>query len=215
MKQVEMTIKQLKIELGKLGVAFKAKATQAELQTAYDEAQDRKGLGIHPKNTPVCDSFESPSAKNEVCMTCAADAAARFDACNALANEAKAKTSKKVTPENRETVKGKYADVKELKEQINKASDKRLTMFVDKLLVKGSLTMPEILASVEERKKTTKSSSTDFKNVSIIKKHLKYRATKGWVFEILKNGKVKVVDYNAAGGAIREPAPEVETKKAA
>ena len=91
-------------------------------------------------------------------------------------------------------------------------------MFVDKLLVKGGLSFAEMLAKIEEQKKVLvetgvhEAPSTDFKNVSIIKKHLKYRASKGWIFTLYKNGKVKATDYSVGGDGtiIDKAAEEVE-----
>jgi hypothetical protein len=212
-----MTAKELKVKLAKMKVAFKSKATLEELQAIYSEALDREGLGVNPANDPVCDSFSSPKAKNDACTACPTDHGKRNEACLEIAEAAKAKSAAKVTPEKRQTVKAKYADFSELKQSVEKADASRLTMYVDKLLVKGGLTFAEILTSVEARKKETKSDSTDFKNVSIVKKHIKYRATKGWVFTIFKNGKVKATDYKVdGGGLIEDKATEVaEEKKAA
>jgi len=202
MEQIQMTKAQLKVELTKANVSFPAKATLTALQEAYDKLQgeaDRKAAGINPLNNPVCDSFESPSAKNKVCMTCAAEFAKRFDACNELANAAKAGGSGKKPDAKRQTVKSKYADFAELKASIEKADPTRLTMFVDQLLVKGEKTLEGLLAAIEARKAEVKSTSTDFKNVSIIKKHMKYRASKGWVFTIHTNGHVAATDYAIDG----------------
>ena len=213
----KMTVKDCKLELGKLGVAFKSKATVDELRALVEKhrADDRKGLGIHPANDPVCDVFGSPKAKNQMCIDCATEHGKRNEACLTIAEEAKAKAAKKVTPEKRQTVKAKYADFAELKDSIEKADDSRLTMFVDKLLVKGGMTMAEMLTAIEARKEETESTSTDFKNVSIIKKHIKYRATKGWVFTIFKNGKVKATDYKVdAGQIIDKTAEEKVTEEA-
>jgi hypothetical protein len=215
----KMTAKECKVELSKLKVAFKSKASVEELRQTLSQALDRSGLGVNPANDPVCDSFGSPKAKNSACAACPTDHGKRNEACLEIAEAAKAKSTKKVTPEKRQTVKAKYADYAELKESVEKADDSRLTMFVDKLLVKGGLTFAEMLTAIEARKKETSSDSTDFKNVSIIKKHIKYRATKGWVFTIFKNGKVKATDYAVDGnGLIEDKAAEAaaeEEKKAA
>ncbi len=221
-----MKLAEVKIELGKLGVAFKSKDKIEVLRKALSEALDRKNLGIDPANDPVCDSFGAPSPKNEDCAGCPGDHGPRNSACIAIFEAAKAKSGagKKIVPEKRQTVKAKYVDFAELRESIEKADDIRLTMFVDKILVKGDLTYDEILAKITERKghlvKTGvhKEVSTDFKNVAIIKKHLKYRASKGWIFTVFKNGKVKATDYSAGAGEIIDRAlvdKEPEEKKAA
>jgi len=214
-----MTAKELKIALTKAKVTFKSKATIEELREIYSQALDRAGVGVNPANDPVCDSFGSPKAKNQMCVDCASEHGKRNEACLEIAQAAKAKSAAKVTPEKRQTVKAKYADFAELKESVEKANDARLTMFVDKLLVKGGMTLAEMLSAIEARKKETSSESTDFKNVSIIKKHIKYRATKGWVFTIFKNGKVKATDYKVDGSGLIEDktteASEAEEKKAA
>jgi len=221
-----MTAKECKIELTKLQVAFKSKAKVEELRETLQAALDRKSLGVDPANDPVCDSFGQPSPKNEDCASCPADFGTRNSACMKIFEAEKAKASgKKVTPEKRQTVKAKYSDFKELRESVQKADDTRLTMFVDKLLVEGTLTYDEILAKITERKAELvslgvhKESSTDFKNVAIIKKHLKYRSSKGWVFTVFKNGKVKATDYVVGGaGRIEDKAAEeaaAEESKAA
>ena len=221
-----MTAKECKVELTKLQVAFKSKATVEVLRETLTAALDRQSLGVNPANDPICDSFSQPSPKNEDCATCPADHGKRNEACLALAEADKAKASgKKVTPEKRQTVKAKYADFKELRDSILKADNTRLTMFVDKLLVEGSLTYDEILSKITERKGelvklgVMKEVSTDFKNVAIIKKHLKYRSSKGWTFTVYKNGKVKATDYVVGGaGEIIDKAsetPEDEQSKAA
>ena len=209
----KMTAKECKTELTKLKVAFKSKATPEELREILTQAQDRAGLGVNAANTPVCDSFGSPKAKNDLCAACPGEHGKRSEACLEIAQEAKAKSATKVTPEKRQTVKAKYADFAELRESVEKADGSRLTMYVDKLLVKGGLTFAEMVTAIEARKAETDSKSTDFKNASIIKKHIKYRATKGWVFTIQKNGKVKATDYKVdGGGLIEDKATEAEAE---
>jgi hypothetical protein len=214
-----MTAKELKIALTKAKVAFKSKATPEELREILTQALDRAGLGVNPANDPVCDSFGSPKAKNDLCAACPTDHGKRNEACLEIAEAAKARATKKVTPEKRQTVKAKYANFAELKESVEKADDSRLTMYVDKLLVKGGMSFAEIVSAVEARTKETGVEWRDFKNVSIIKKHIKYRATKGWIFTIFKNGKVKATDYAVDGnGLIEDKAAEAaaeEDKKAA
>ena len=216
----KMTVKDCKLELGAASVAFKANAKVEELRVAVTKLRegDRKSMGINPLNDPVCDVFGSPKAKNQMCIDCATDLGKRNEACLEIAQAEKAKSTTKITPEKRQTVKAKYADFGELKTSVEKADDARLTMFVDKLLVKGGLSFAEMLTSIEARKAEIKSESTDFKNVAIIKKHIKYRATKGWVFTIFKNGKVKATDYTAEGGQIIDKTveePAADEKKAA
>jgi uncharacterized protein (DUF302 family) len=199
----KMTAKECKVELSKLKVAFKSKASVEELRQTLSQALDRSGLGVNPANDPVCDSFGSPKAKNSACAACPTDHGKRNEACLEIAEAAKAKSTKKVTPEKRQ------ADYAELKESVEKADDARLTMYVDKLLVKGGLSFAEIVSAVEARTKEIGVEWRDFKNVSIIKKHIKYRATKGWIFTIFKNGKVKATDYAVgAEGQIIDKAAE-------
>jgi hypothetical protein len=214
-----MTAKECKIELTRLKVAFKSKATGEELREILSQAIDRAGLGVNPANDPVCDSFSSPKAKNELCTKCPAEYGKRNEACLEIAQAAKAKSAAKVTPEKRQTVKAKYADFAELKTSVEKADDARLTMYVDKLLVKGGMSFAEIVKAVEDRTKETNVEWRDFKNISIVKKHIKYRATKGWVFTIFKNGKVKATDYKVGEAGLIEDKtaepPAEEQKKAA
>jgi hypothetical protein len=209
-----MTAKECKIELTRLKVAFKSKATGEELREILSQAIDRAGLGVNPANDPVCDSFGSPKAKNDLCAKCPAEQGKRNEACLEIAQAAKAKSAAKVTPEKRQTVKAKYADFAELKTSVEKADSSRLTMYVDKLLVKGGMSFAEIVKAVEDRTKETNVEWRDFKNISIVKKHIKYRATKGWVFTIFKNGKVKATDYKVGeAGLIEDKTAEAEAEE--
>ncbi len=190
-----LKVKELKAGLEKLGVAFKQKAKVEELRKLLSEANDRKSLGIHPANDPICDIFSDPKAGNPVCMDCLREFGKRYDACVEAAEEKKkaaASGSSRKGPSTK--VRGKYANFGELKTALEAAPEKLLTMIVDKLLLEG-YTMPDILAEVEERKATDFPKSKDFKSIAIIKKHISFRASKGWVFTVNENGVVQLTGY--------------------
>ena len=188
------TVKELKAELDKLGVKYKAKATRDELQELLNGAEDRKGLGEDPRNTPFCEIFGSPKARHPVCLECVKAHGTRYDACQEVAEAAKAAKGSGKSSGPSTKVKGKYADFAELKAALEAAPEKRLTMVVDKALLTG-ITMKDLLAEVEERKTTDFKDSKDFPTVGRIQAHVKFRASKGWVFTVFKNGKVKLTGY--------------------
>ena len=153
-----------------------------------------KDGGIHPANDPFCEIFSTPKVGHPVCLDCLKNHGKRHDACMEIA-ELNKKAKGSPAPSGPPTkVKGKYADFGELKESLQKAPEKRMTMIVDKLLLEG-MSIEAILSEVEERKKTDFPENRDFKNAAIVQKHIRFRASKGWVFKIFKNGKVKLVDY--------------------
>jgi hypothetical protein len=165
--------KDLKAELDKLGVAYNKKATVKELQDALSAAMDRKGAGIHPANDPICEIFSKPMAGHPECLACAKAHSKRFDACQIVAEEAKAAGSNGGPKGPSSKVKGKYKTFGELKENLEQAPEKLLTMVVDKLLLEGH-TVKDILEEVEARKETQftagKPGHNDFKNEARIKR---------------------------------------------
>ena len=52
---------------------------------------------------------------------------------------------------------------------------------VDKLLLEGHA-LEDLLLKIEERKAVDFPDSKDFKSVAVIRKHISYRTSKGWVF---------------------------------
>jgi hypothetical protein len=189
-----LSVKELKAALDKLEVAYKKKANREQLQELLNGAEDRKGLGEDPRNTPFCEIFSSPKARHPVCLACIKEFGKRYDACQELAEEAKANKGADKASGPSSKVKGKYADFGELKKSLENAPEKRLTMVVDKALLAGA-TMKDLLAEVEERKTTDFKDSKDFPTTGRIQAHVKFRASKGWVFTVFKNGKVKLTGY--------------------
>ena len=191
---VVLTKKELAAELDKLGVKYKKKDTRDELQLLLNGAEDRKGLGEDPRNTPFCEIFSHPKARHPVCMECTSAHGERYDACIEIAEAAKAdkKAGKSSGPSSK--VKGEYVDFAELKASLEAAPEKLLTMVVDKALMAG-VTMKELLAEVEERKTLDFKDSNDFPTTGRLQAHVKFRAGKGWVFTVFKNGKVKLTGY--------------------
>ena len=214
----EASVKAMKEALSKLGVAFKAKAKAAELKELLMEALEREKLGVHPANDPLCEIFSDPKSGHPACQECLRDFGKRYDACVEAAEEKKKAKKAGKTGGPSTKVRGKYADFADLKSSLEAAPEKRLTMVVDKLLLEGH-TMKEVLAEIEERKTQDFKDSNDFKSVAIIQKHIRYRASKGWVFTIFKNGKVKLTGYEQEPQTVNFTAPidvpEEDEKKAA
>ena len=210
------SVKELKAALDILGVQYRKKASREQLQELLNGAEDRKGLGEDPRNTPFCEIFSSPKARHPVCLACVKEFGARYDACQSLAEAAKAAkkgSGKSSGPSSK--VKGKYADFGELKSSLEKAPETRLTMVVDKALLAGT-TMKDLLAEIEERKTNDFKDSKDFPTTGRIQAHVKFRASKGWVFTVFKNGKVKLTGYESEPqevsftSAVDEPTEEAK-----
>ena len=190
----QASAKVLKDELTKLGVAFKAKAKVEELKRLFTEAQDRAALGVHPANDPLCEIFSEPKAGHPACTACIQEFGKRYDACVEAAEAKKAAKGSAKSSGPASKVRGKYTTFEELAAHLTAAPEKRLTMVVDKMLLEGQ-TLKDMLAEVEERKTLDFKDSNDFKSVAILKKHVAFRASKGWVFTVGADGVVKLTGY--------------------
>jgi len=192
----EMTGVELKSQLDELGVTYKAKAKVADLRKLLEEALDRKGSGVHPANDPICEIFGEPKAGHPACGECMKTLAQRFDACMLFSQESKKSSKASSSAKGPSTkTRGKYKSFEELKENLERAPEERLTMVVDKLLLKGA-TPQEILAEAEDRRETDFPGNRDFKSINVVKKHIRYRAEKGWIFSTQEDGKIQLTGYS-------------------
>lgn len=213
----QATAKVLQAALTELGVAFKKKAKVEELRKLLGEAQDRANLGINPANDPLCEIFGDPKSGHPACQDCLRDFGKRYDACVEAKEEAKKakKAGSKGGPASK--VRGKYSTFEELSAHLTAAPEKRLTMVVDKLLLEG-YTLKDLLSEVEERKTLDFKDSNDFKSIAILKKHVAFRASKGWIFTISAEGSVKLTGYSDESQKVSWTAPAAkpeDVKKAA
>ena len=85
----QASVKVLKAELDKLGVAFKAKAKADDLRKLLAGAQGRVGLGVHAANDPLCEIFSEPKAGHPACLECLKAHGKRYDACVEVSEEKK------------------------------------------------------------------------------------------------------------------------------
>lgn len=92
-------------------------------------------------------------------------------------------------------VKSKYENIAELRKHLKSAESKKLTIAVDKLFLKAR-SLQEIFAEIENLKSTIFTESNDFKNLSIVKKHIRYRQAHGWQFSFSKAKKLRLVGYD-------------------
>ena len=77
--------------------------------------------------------------------------------------------------------KSKYRDFDELKEHLTHAPDEKITMCMDKLLLRGAR-MSEMLHEMQEHNKRL--GSNDFLDDKRIKEHIKFRETHDdWIFD--------------------------------
>jgi hypothetical protein len=77
--------------------------------------------------------------------------------------------------------KSKYRDFDELKEHLTNAPDEKITMCMDKLLLRGAR-LSEMLFEIQEHNKRL--GSNDFRDTERIKAHIAFRETHDdWIFE--------------------------------
>jgi hypothetical protein len=87
--------------------------------------------------------------------------------------------------------------VKKRYSEITLENAKTLTSYVDSLLFK-SRSLNEVFAMIQEAKEAKFKDSRDFKNLSILKKHVKYRINHdGFEVSLSKAGKLRLVKLNA------------------
>jgi mRNA-degrading endonuclease RelE of RelBE toxin-antitoxin system len=92
-----------------------------------------------------------------------------------------------------------YTDFTALKKHLSSAKADTLTFFVDQLLLSAN-TLNELLDKVNEVKKVKFNESNDFKNLAILKKHIRYRQTHNRIcFSVNKKHQVRAinVDYKS------------------
>ena len=86
----------------------------------------------------------------------------------------------------------KFAEIKKAYVPVELETAKTLTQYVDHLLFK-SRTLNEVFEKIQEAKELRFKDSKDFKNMSILKKHVKYRANHDkFVVNFTKKGKVRL-----------------------
>ena len=92
-----------------------------------------------------------------------------------------------------------YADFATLKKHLTSSKHDTLTFDVDQLLLKAH-TLDELKEKIDDLKANVYTKSNDFKNVSVIKKHIRYRQTHNHiVFSKSKQDKIRMIaiDYNS------------------
>ena len=89
-----------------------------------------------------------------------------------------------------------YSTFKEMKKHLTSNKADALTFAVDQLLLTAN-TLDELKAKIDELKLTTYTESRDFKNLSIIKKHIRYRQTHNHiVFSKSKADKIRMINVD-------------------
>jgi len=175
-------------------------------------------LNLSDPNSPPCDTFTHYKEGADACAACKAEHGARHEACvkATLGGNVKRRSKGGATASGKL---GKYSNFAELRSQL---LDPRgiLNRKMDKATLEGA-TLAELLEIGKDGGKGM------FKNLSMIKAHLKYRAAGGWVYSV-QNGKITLVDYKpktdnskAVAEALKSaeataaPAVATEEKKAA
>jgi mRNA-degrading endonuclease RelE of RelBE toxin-antitoxin system len=93
----------------------------------------------------------------------------------------------------------RYTNFAELKKHLTSNKADTLTFYVDQLLLKAN-TAQQLLDKINEVKKTKFTQSNDFKNLSIVKKHIRYRQNHNRViFSVNKKNQIRMinVDYES------------------
>ena len=89
-----------------------------------------------------------------------------------------------------------YATFAELKKHLTANKHDCLTFAVDQMLLKAS-TLDEIKKAIDELKESTYKQSKDFKTLSVIKKHIRYRQSHNHiVFSKSKADKIRIIDID-------------------
>lgn len=92
-------------------------------------------------------------------------------------------------------VKSKYENIAALKKHLRSVESKKLTIAVDKLFL-NARTLNDLFEEIKTLKRIDFPESGDFKSLSIVKKHIRYRQAHGWQFSLSKAKKLRLVDYN-------------------
>lgn len=150
-----------------------------------------------------CEIFGHQDENRGACSLCASEFAARYAACTpATAAAAATKATKSVKSKSVSgRVKKQYASLEDLKAQMAKIKESTtLTMEVDKMLVAGKFTLKKMLEKVVELKTTRFKDSEDFRDLTILKKHIKFRASNNrFQIEFDEKGRVQVVGVTGDG----------------
>ena len=89
-----------------------------------------------------------------------------------------------------------YKSFSELKKHLKSNDHDTLTFAVDQILLTAN-TLAEIQAKIEKLKSNDYTESNDFKNLTIIKKHIRYRQTHNKiVFSMSKANKLRMINLD-------------------
>jgi hypothetical protein len=113
---------------------------------------------------------------------------------------------------------GKYASYEDLVKHLTSIEPGSMTMTVNQLLVKGEMTLKEIVAECDTLRTTKFAGNNDFGGVARLKAHIQSMAkTRGWVFTVETDGKIKItgIGETASVNFAPTPAPAAEEVKAA
>jgi len=89
-----------------------------------------------------------------------------------------------------------YVSFKEMKKHLTSNKADSLTFAVDQILLTAN-TLQEIKVKIDELKSESYPESRDFKNLSIIKKHVRYRQSHNHiVFSKSKNEKIRMINLD-------------------
>jgi hypothetical protein len=163
-----------------------------------------------------CEIFAHQDENRGGCSLCASEFAARFAAC-AIATKAalESKASKSVKSKAVSgRVKKQYNSLEELKAQMAKVKESpTLTFEVDRMLVAGKHTLKKIMERIDELKTTKFKDNSDFRDLTILKKHIKFRASNNrFQIEFDEKGRIQVVGV-AGDGNVKFPEAKKEAAK--
>jgi len=179
----------------------KTEEPKAEEKSPELVAAEKLVTEADPNNLELCDGFKAGQfcdAQNDACKACESDFPDAYAYCAAKAVIEASKTgvkkaARKAGAGSGTKVRGKFADFSALVKFLETSKSDGPVMALDKLLLEGG-SYKSILDKIGALNK--EKGWNHCKNTSSIKKHLKFRQDRGWVYEE-KDGIVKLVDYKA------------------
>jgi hypothetical protein len=181
---------------------FKATESKADLEALLAEHT----ASVEPP-AGACDTFGEHDANSTYCQTCEKEEAAAQAACVDVTAKATAdkKAKKRPSGGGRRTIE----NFDQLKKLVKDDDSDRMTIFIDRKLLRGGIVGNILKATTEEN---TKRGGMRYRTLSNLYHHINARVKEGWVFEVdgephegsfgkddwKSESKIKAVDYKRA-----------------